>query len=159
MSAFICGPDHFKVLAIFAASRAHGSLRVDPRYLKGCEKLEGYDELKLASAYADVLYAENVRSVLRRYPDDTEESAPGPINKPTHIRVTGRDVCAAAFRLPAVSILKMCDCLEYQSCETDDWEQTPAYRLLNAIRKAAIHALPGYDAAPWDYDVPESKAA
>jgi len=38
MSAFICGPDHFKALAIFAAARAHGRRNVDPRY---CEMLPG----------------------------------------------------------------------------------------------------------------------
>ena len=56
-----------------------------------------------------------------------------------------------APRLPlnAVEVLKACDCLEYQSCEVDEWERTPAARLLDSIRAAAISALPGYDAAPW----------
>ncbi len=37
MSAFICGADHFKVLAVFAANsspRGHTGSRVNPRYLK-----------------------------------------------------------------------------------------------------------------------------
>ena len=158
MSAFICSPDHFKVLAVFAASRRHGSLRVDPRYIDGFKQLEVRNELELASAYADVLYAENIRSVLHRYPDDTLDSAPGPIDKPESITVTARDVCAARYRLPPVAILSMCDCLEYQSCETEDWASTPAWRLLNAIRRAAIRALPGYDDAPWDYCAEEQAA-
>lgn len=159
MSAFICGPDHFKVLAIFAATRGKYGLNVDPRYVEGLARLEQYGETELASAYADVLYAENIRSVLHRYPDDDEESAPGPIKKPAHIVVTAHDRRAAKYKLPAVSLLKMCDCLEYQSCETSDWDATPAYRLLNAIRKASIHALPGYDDAPWDYYTDEARAA
>ena len=168
MSAFICGPEHFKALAIFAAERRphSGDIRVNPRYIEGLDPegiyaLLGLDNLnpdELASLYADLLYRENIRSVLTRYPQDDIESAPGPIKKPAHITVTGRDQCAANLRLPPVSILKMCDCWEYQSCETDDWEQTPAYKLLNAIRRAAIRSLPGYEDAPWDYCV-EDKAA
>lgn len=169
MSAFICGPDHFKALAIFAASRHRSSAdqhTVDPRYIEGLDPeglftlrgIQNLNEAELASLYADVLYRENIRSVLTRYPKDTIESAPGPIKKPAHITVTARDHCTAALRLPAVALLKMLDCLEYQSCESDDWENTVAYRLLNAIRRAAIRAIPGYEDAPWDYCV-EDKAA
>jgi hypothetical protein len=53
-------------------------------------------------------------------------------------------------RLNPVSILKLCDCLEYQSCETEDYNETVAYRLLNVIRRAAIRILPGYDDAKWE---------
>lgn len=161
MSAFICGPDHFKALAVFAAivKARHISPNVDPRYVKGLEKISEYRGEKLASAYADILYAENVRSVLHRYPNDTLDSAPGPMEKPEHIRVSMRDMVSPAYRLRPLAILKMCDCLDYQSCETDDWEDTPAYRLLNSIRRAAIRELPGYDGAPWDYEASRANAA
>jgi len=159
MSAFICGPDHFKVLAIFAASRGSYGLNVDPRYVDGLSKLADYNPSQLASAYGDIMYAENTRSVLTRYPEDDEESAPGPINKPKNIRITARDMISSKYRLPAVAILKMCNCLAYQSCETKDWEQTPAFRLVQAIKEAAIRQLPGYEDAPWDYYADEQKAA
>lgn len=159
MSAFICGSDHFKVLAVFATRRGKYGRNVDPRYVQGFEQLETYSDEALASAYADILYAENIRSVLQRYPDDDEESAPGPIKKLAHIRITQRDFSAGKLKLPMVAVLKMCDCLEYQSCESDDWQKTPAYRLLNAIRKAAIHDLPGYEDAPWAFEVDERRAA
>jgi hypothetical protein len=54
--------------------------------------------------------------------------------------------------------LKMLDCLEYQSCESDDWETTQAYRLQQAMRRAAIRALPGYESAQWEFHLPEEKA-
>ena len=156
MSAFICGPDHFKALAIFAASRSGGygsaRTRVDPRYIEKLpEIVKAQQGTELASAYADILYQENVRSVRGRYPSDTWETLPGPIVKPLHIIVSGQDTCSAKLRLQPVWILKMCDCLEYQSCETDDYRQTLGFDLLDRIRGAAINALPGYDAAPWDY--------
>jgi hypothetical protein len=159
MSAFICGPDHFKVLAIFAASRRHGSLNVDPRYIKELKADHEDTTAGLATIYADILYQENIRSVRARYPEDKRDTLPGPNVKPLHIVVSGRDQTLAVYRLPPVSILKMCDCLEYQSCETDDYRSTTAFKLLDAIRRAAIHTLAGYDDAPWDYDVGETKAA
>jgi hypothetical protein len=60
--------------------------------------------------------------------------------------------------LPAVHILKMCACLAYQSCETDDWDKTKAYELLQMIKDAAIRKLPGYEDAPWDYDHEQAAA-
>lgn len=161
MSAFVCGPDHFKALAIFAASRGNYGLNVEPRYVKGCERMQGYTGNALAEAYANLLFAENIRSVMARYPD-TQKSGdlPGPCDMPEEITITNRDMCnPRLMRLQPVWLLKMCDCLEYQSCETDDWQTTPACDLLRAIRKAAIRALPGYDAGPWDYYADETKAA
>jgi len=159
MSAFVCGPDHFKALAIFAASRTGGygnaRLRVDPRYIDGLEPavdgLHNLTSAAIASFYADVLYKENIRSVGHRYPGDTLESMPGLINKPEHIEISHNDMTLAVYRLKPVQLLKMCDCLEYQSCETDDYRETVAFRLLNAIRRAGIRALAGYEEAPWDY--------
>jgi hypothetical protein len=51
-----------------------------------------------------------------------------------------------------VVILKACDCYDYQSCETDDYEQTEAYVIVQAIRHRNISRLPGYDKAPWGID-------
>ena len=63
MSAYICSPDHFIALAVFAASRRYGrDWRVDPRYVKGLThpeaKLRGLDNFnahELATLYADTL--------------------------------------------------------------------------------------------------------
>ena len=159
MSAFICGPDHFKVLAIFATSRRDGSLNVDPRYIKGLKADHQDTVTGLATIYADILYQENIRSVRDRYPSDKWDELPGPIEIPIHIVVAPEDQVKAIYRLPPVSILKMCDCLEYQSCETEDYRQTIAFDLLDNIRRAAIHCLAGYEDAPWVYTTRENKAA
>ena len=120
MSAFVCSPEHFKVLGSFAASpdRGHCSPhRVSPGYMRGIPNIYGLVGDKLASAYANVLYAENVRSVSARYPRDAVKGTlPGPIDMPETIAVSVNH-----SRPSAVAILKMCDCLEYQSCETDDY--------------------------------------
>jgi hypothetical protein len=55
------------------------------------------------------------------------------------------------FRLPrpAVAVLKLIDCYEYQSCERPDWHESEAYAYCDALRRRLIAQLPGYDAAPW----------
>lgn len=163
MSAFICGPDHIKALAIFAAhdTRLHG-MNVDPKYFRydgGDARMEGRPSHEVATYYANILYCENIRSVQTRYPKDTFDDLPGLIHKPEMLEVS-RAECAEQyndirFALQPVDILKMCACLAYQCCETDDWESTLAYRLLNKIRLAAISLLPGYEDAPWEYDKPQ----
>lgn len=165
MSAFICNHDHFKALAIFASSRigcGYGSshMAVDPRYVKGLPQPDNtLTQSVLASLYANTLYNENVRSVQSRYPDSARNDLPGPIVDPGHVDVSNRDVCNPAYKLKPVDILGMCNCLEYQSCESDDWETTIAFSLLNNIRKAAVQCLPDYDNAPWDFSIKTLKAA
>ena len=167
MSAYICGPDHFKALAIFAALKDNqGQCRVDPRYVEGLKHeeaaLRGLNNFtldELATLYANTLYQENIRSVRARYPSDTWDELPGPCVKPLHLLVTSADRSNRALRLKPIAILKMLDCLNYQSCETDDWRDTVAFRLLECIRSAAIRTLPGYEDAPWDYYSDEHKAA
>lgn len=151
MSAFICNDDHFKALAIFAATRTAGGWTVDPRYVKGLTHpqaaergLENFCDFELATLYANVLRAENIRSVEHRYRYEEGERL-------VRIKVSDREMYLPALKPGPVAVLKMCDCLDYQSCETDDWEATVAYRLLAGIRSAAIRALPGYNAAPWEF--------
>ena len=157
MSAFICDPDHFKALAVFAAARNHHGRNVDPRYLTGFRaevktQPDRYDTTAdLATAYGDLLYQENIRSVRARYPGDTWDALPGPCSKPLRLVVKPGDDTLAKYRLSPVALLKMADCLEYQSCETEDYRETVAFELLEHIRRAAIRRLPGYDAAPWEY--------
>jgi len=153
MSAFICSPNQFKQLALFATRRSYGqSLRVDPRYVDGFDRDHVGEGAELASLYADTLYQENIRSVRARYPSDVWDNLPGPITKPLHIIIDSEEECRGCNVTP-IEALKMCDCIEYQSCETDDYHTTPAWWLLNGIRRAAIRLLPGYeDARGWEID-------
>ena len=156
MSAHICGPDHFIALAAYAvgiSTRGYpgsGHRRVELDFLQrfGGVQAEEDTPAKAAETWANVLYRENIRSVLTRYPNDTFETAPGLLDKPKAIRIPAGSVWSSPVTDP-VEILKLCDGLEYQSCETEDWETTPAYALLQAIRKAATRDLPGYHDAEW----------
>jgi len=167
MSAFICSPKHFAVLGHFAAQRQFGGSQ--NVYNSQLERLvasadEGFrqafsgifngkgvrelSDTQYADAVANLLYFENIRSVLHRYPNDDLDSAPGPIDKPAWIR-TGKWL-QWQLRVEPIDILKACDCLEYQSCETEDYRETSAYKVLELIRGSAISLLPGYEDAAWE---------
>lgn len=85
---------------------------------------------------ANLLMAENVRSVNHRYKDEELTSSKVVLDR-------------NAKPLPAIEVLKLIDNLEYQSCECDDWEQTEAYKLLCRYRKMLVPKLAGYEDAPW----------
>lgn len=151
MSAFVCDADHIKALAVFAASRGRfsGSLNVPEYWLgyHGGKDMSGHSQGDVATYYAQVLLDENIRSVAYRYEDSDLDNLPGPIPTPREIIVTVSDMHRAREINP-LKILKMCACLNYQSCETEDWRQTVAWTLLDGIKDAAISRLPGYEESP-----------
>jgi hypothetical protein len=49
-----------------------------------------------------------------------------------------------------VDVIKACHGYIYQACEADDWKDTEAHAIINAIEGAAIRSLPGYqDSSAW----------
>jgi len=100
-----------------------------------------------ANVLGQLLLNENVRSIQGRYPDtvDNIENAPGPIDQ---TRVHEYEHRGVGDTLRPAWVVRSCDCLEYQSCETDDYRETWAFALMQAIRESAVNALVGED-APW----------
>lgn len=127
MSAFICSKNHISALANYAC--------VQKVWLDGRSATS--DDFE--SIYK-VLASENVRSVCARYDGDKPSDYDDFVSPVSLSRYLVAD---------PVQIIKLCDCLDYQSCETDDWKETLAYRTLQRIRNAAIDSLPGYDDAKW----------
>jgi hypothetical protein len=93
-----------------------------------------------------ILMDENVRSVCARYPDIEND-----------VKDAASEYAYKGFSTPltAIEIIKACNCLEYQSCETSDWDASLAWRILHDIKAHAVHHLPGYNNAPWEV-TPES---
>ncbi len=97
-----------------------------------------YDARNITDSELGQILSENVRSVNARYNDtDTPEAY--------EYRPVGYGY------IGAVEVLKSVQCLNYQSCETDDWETTLAYKVCKAIESGAIAHLPGYSNAPWGW--------
>lgn len=133
MSAFLVSPFHINALVTWAGL-ARGTMQRS-YYWQGRRRYFAGDLDRVAS----VLFAEHVRSVNRRYRQ--ADPAHGFAFRPEH---------AAALRLSPVAVIKACHCLAYQSCETDDWEDTEAFAILRGIEDCAVRALPGYELAAWE---------
>lgn len=153
MSAYIVDPRTIDYLVQWASGRRQQDLNAWMT-LEQCppDLIRAFDghRLRLGEVTEDelgqLLLRENVRSVTTRYPNDSADDLPGPINQKRVWRYSYKPVPHAMMQ-PAW-VVKSCDCLDYQSCETDDWRETAAYLVLQAIRESAVNALIPDD-APW----------
>lgn len=123
MSAFFVGHAHVNALLSF--------------YKRHCDRHANADEL------GKVLLAENVRSLLARYPnhDHSEERDD----------VTEYRFKLAGAQLTPEDIISMCDCFDYQACETDDYHVTEASDIVERIRRAAYGELTWPRDGMWHY--------
>jgi len=123
MSAFVCNRQHIAAIV---------------RHYVLVQKYAKID----AVAAANELMAANVASVNYHYRHNPAAQADA---EPPF---TEREIQRAPV-LTGVSVLKQLQCLDYQSCEVDDWRDSNPRRLMDEIEHATIQALPGYDEAPW----------
>jgi hypothetical protein len=155
MSAYICNPEHFGILAAYAVQ--HSCAIYDWRE-KGTKSIE------TAQNVARGLARENIRSVAHRYPDTVSGDRPGPSLLDEEIEEAAA-LYAAHFvtnpqQLRPIQIIKLCQGYDHQSCETDDWKDTLAWRQMDWIKGEAISHLDGYNAADWSFEktIPEIEA-
>lgn len=143
MSAFIVSKGHIRFLV-----EAAGRLSRDPvswyydgrrRSLSRFIKKESADTLT-PNELGALLWEENVKSVDHRY---SEENGVGAYQ---HVR--------SSLPIDPVQVFASLRCYEYQSCEHEDWETSEAKAICDAIKDAAIRALPGSDDTEWG--VPEA---
>mgnify|MGYP001575111209 CR=1 FL=1 len=146
MSAYIVDREHIAYLIDAALSR---------RIMRGASEFRwyvgsvGYSlRFDNATAVGQMLWDENISSIQARYPDTRADmsNAPGPIGETFEYE---HRLNAFAPAPDPVQVLKSVACYEYQSCEHGGWAASSAYTFCDALRHAAITALPGYDAAEW----------
>lgn len=153
MSAFIVPKAHIDTLV--QAGLTHNNIALSWRHDDQWHELDHTTDDQVGA----MLWTENVRSVVHRYPGD--RSLPGtyedvtlaegtePITLPEWLQAYRFQ--RRAQRSP-VEVLKAIDCFEYQSCEHDEWEESEAFAFCGALRSSMIGQLPGYDEAPWSID-------
>lgn len=95
-----------------------------------------------------MLWGENLKSIVYRYPNDASGDRPGPNDFTDDDVDTYQFPRGADYREPIV-VLKSIDCYEYQSCEHPEWRGSAAKQFCEALRRRLIGELPGYDDAPW----------
>lgn len=135
MSAFLCNPEHIGKLAAFTVEGDQWGRQT-------------------ADEIATIWAKANLASVAYRYgdltPDKAAEMFCGLDSADTYIAA-----CVAATRTPhnlhIVDAFKMAQCLDYQSCEVENWLGSEPERLIDHAKAIAASRLPGYSNAPWEY--------
>lgn len=95
-----------------------------------------------ASEIGQMLWDENQRSLGARYEGRHGSHDPAP-RYGEHVGLSKSPSADPA------QLAKACNCYSYQACETDDWETTPAFRLISKLIASTTRNLPGYDRAKW----------
>ena len=128
MSAYIVSDTHINTIVTWAAQK-HLPLFIKDKYVYT-------HAFGNAQMFASMLYAANVRSVNARYHERT--------------RTTGFVYRKAPIKqLMPIAIIKLCHCLDYQSCEVKQWARSDAKRFLDTVIDSAICHMPGYIDAKW----------
>lgn len=153
MSAYMVDRIHIEYLLAAASHRAisQGTLYYGPHEQRQtfglCESRERHEEV------GQMLWDENRKSIDYRYPDcaGNDENCPGEVGEDFRYQHSGR--CWS--KMDAVQVIKACHCYRYQSCEHPGWERSLAASFIEVLIAAAVHSLPGYDAAEWGAPEPE----
>lgn len=141
MSAFVVNKRHID--AIITAGLTH-----NPSRDLSWDFDENRQELtrETANRVGAMLWAENIASVRYRYAD-ADVSGMVPADSESY-------VWATVGQVSVVQVLKFIDCLEYQSCEHPEWNDSEAKVFCNALRNSLIFHLPGYKEADWEWTTP-----
>ena len=135
MSAFVVSNFHIVyMLSSYDYSHTRGIINIrceNNRDISfNLSSLEGFEEA------ANILLSQNYRSVDCRY--DQSSFVP----KVSWLRIP-------MYKTEPIQALCACDCYDYQACETPDYQDTLACRIISRIRQCNIRRLPGYDKAQW----------
>lgn len=126
MSAYIMNGEEIDTIVSYFIHTRH-TIHGEGAWLKIGDK---YDNLKYdnAAEVAKILMDENVRSVNSRY---TEQQS-------NHYEF---EYDPTAHKRPVGNIIGALDCLEYQSCESDDWHTTNAWDIICGLRKHLLKTI------------------
>lgn len=138
MSAYLVEPQHITEIVKWASNPQQGNLshvynQITKREID-CD----------AESLIEILSLANIESLVARYGEQAEVEYEGYEDKCKSILKYSTDGASVSLLtgvgscdLKADDIYNMVRCLEYQSCEVDNWVETDAYWLLNAIRDMA----------------------
>lgn len=146
MSAFVVGKPHIDAMLTAGLRTAPHSDVGLAWYHNGITQRLDYTN---ADEVGAMLIAENMKSVGARYPGDTVETMPGPIDKSSLVDYRFDELPGRAWINP-VTMLSALSCYEYQSCEHPEWPESEAHAFCDALRGRMIRLLPGYEDAPWE---------
>ena len=126
MSAFIVTDTHINALVRYASRHKITVAYGNPTIRLNVSAHE--------QEVAQLLIDENIKSVNYRYSEDETSLI---------------EYDRGAPILSAIEAIKAAQCLRYQSCEHSDYEESIAFKLIEAIISDAIPRLEGYESASW----------
>ena len=141
MSAYVVDRDHIIYLVQAATSYGvtHGA------WISPGADLRDIDQ---QVQVGQMLWDQNIDSVLSRYPEDTRETMPGPVGD--DFILTEADFTRDRYqRFEPIQVIKACSCYAYQACENDAWKDSLACRFIDWLESDAIATFPGYEEAVW----------
>ncbi len=138
MSAYLCGPKTIATIVEWEQNSDRPGFLAKPAYYGGT------NEDKPGIFFRELLLRQNLRSLHARYPRKVEELTP---DEWEVYRNT-----PAVNGLGIVDMLKCVQCWQYQSCETEDYQDTQAWKYSHYVLSALISRLPGYEKAVWGLD-------
>ena len=140
MSAFLCEPNDFARLARYA--KRPGTWGFTPYNLVTKSRIGGNDRDMTVVDIALKLASANIVSVSVRYPN---EPFGGFLDSDEDMVAFMGDVASEA-RMSAkldspADIYTLAATVEYQSCEVDNWVETDAYWIINAIKNECARSM------------------
>jgi hypothetical protein len=145
MSAWFVGTDHVDAILSWLDTCYRYSVPLPNGEHQQSPSPEEWTEIGKA------LLAENIASLRARYPDDWQEMVDIDVNK---YRYRHDAHFVTSTRNLAITVIKLIDCLDYQSCEHEGWRDSWAKRFCDFVIGAATSKVPGYEDAPWGYNKP-----
>lgn len=154
MSAYVVDREH--IMYLVNAALAHPICRNGMSWYHAGESHQMQDgNVTETIRVANILWQENIKSVMTRYPDSNFDNLPGPIGE-SYV-ISERDLTTFWDIFSPIQVVKACHCYEYQSCEHDGWEASEAHAFINSLEGAAIHSMPSYDKAEWGAPKPRKE--
>ena len=104
-----------------------------------------------ANQVGQMLLDENIKSVSYRYKDSQLTDLPSRTDTEYLIPFEHH----FTHRIPSpIEAIKITHCYDYQSCEHPEWKTSEAKVFCDSLIDVKLSELPGYDAAPWDWQEP-----
>lgn len=107
--------------------------------MKFQEKINDLSELEIMKLLGEEIEKNNLESYYCRYPNEKGGNDVSFIYKYNYSRIS------------LGQYLKNLDCIDYQCCEVDEYENSDFKKLIDRMRSFGINSLDGYSQAKWGY--------
>ena len=147
MSAYLVEPEHIAEICKWAFGRGHRDMPHCVNMVKRSMIKSRYDLPLESFTAAEILAQANIASINARYNDIDASDAADYIASVVQLsRQLGKEQLAAS------DIYNMCQCLDYQSCEVNNWVETDAYWIIRAIMAEASRVMAAGAQVSWSFD-------